>query len=105
MIHFIDSKHHIQGENYHKTNNLQEKMSFTVTLILTFIFSCHNLTSWDLWDDIFSIIKNGNENQTIPDEVSINKTGLSCSIECILEKIIIMKIRQKISNNGFLNLV
>jgi hypothetical protein len=27
------------------------------------------LTGWDLWDDIFSIIKSGNENQTIPEEV------------------------------------
>ncbi|XP_076097858.1 cohesin subunit SA-2-like isoform X2 [Mytilus galloprovincialis] len=51
-------------------------------------YSCHNLTSWDLWDDIFSIIKNGNENQTIPDEiVSKAMSSASMSVLWYLQKL------------------
>lgn len=35
------------------------------------IFSCHDLNSWDIWDDIFHIIKSGNDSQGIPEEVAI----------------------------------
>ena len=31
--------------------------------------SCHDLNSWDIWDDIFHIIKSGNDSQGIPEEV------------------------------------
>ncbi|OWF51899.1 cohesin subunit SA-2-like isoform X2 [Mizuhopecten yessoensis] len=43
-------------------------------------YSCHNLTSWNLWDDLFHIIKAGNDNQlAIPEEI-ISKAISSCSM-------------------------
>jgi len=34
-----------------------------------FYFSCHDLSSWDLWEDLFHIVRLSSENVELDDEV------------------------------------
>ena len=34
-----------------------------------FYFSCHDLSSWDLWEDLFHIVRLSTENVELDDEV------------------------------------
>lgn len=41
-------------------------------------YSCHDLGNWDIWDDLFHIVKAASESQGIPEEI-ISKALASCS--------------------------
>ncbi|CAI9736491.1 cohesin subunit SA-1 isoform X1 [Octopus vulgaris] len=42
-------------------------------------YCCHDLNTWELWDDVFHIVKTANENNAIPEEV-ICKAISTCSM-------------------------
>ncbi|XP_065924838.1 cohesin subunit SA-1 isoform X1 [Magallana gigas] len=46
------------------------------------LYSCHDLNSWDIWDDIFHIIKSGNDSQGIPEEIVCK--ALACGSQALL---------------------
>ncbi|XP_064615065.1 cohesin subunit SA-2-like [Liolophura sinensis] len=42
-------------------------------------YNCHNLSSWNLWDDLFHIVRTASENNAIPEEV-VCKSIAACSM-------------------------
>lgn len=59
-----------------------EDETFALLASLKRIFAfycCHDLSTWELWDDVFHIVKTANDNSAIPEEV-ICKAISTCSM-------------------------